>query len=150
MSSLTSGDEKIIEYTLRTELKKGDYIPFECPSDLLDLDVNEWRIDSDGTHTFERVAKSTEEYCKEPKIKKRIDECAKKLVKIRQQRAKTIRWEQFSLGIKYNCRKHDSTFRNRDVFLDHMMFDHDWPPPDEKSWRVIQKRMEEYQITTIR
>lgn len=150
ISSLTSVDEAIIEYTLRTELKKGDYIPFEGPSDLLDLDVNEWRSDSDGKHTFHRVEKSTKEYCENPEIKKRIDECAEKLVKIRQQRAKTIRWEQFSLGIKYNCPDHASKiFRNRDLFLDHMMFDHDWPPPDEQSWREIQKLMEEYQIKTI-
>jgi hypothetical protein len=133
----------------------GDaYYGFGGPSGLLDLETD-WRNDRNGRKTFEMIQTKTVAYCKQPHVAEKIERCARALVKLRQSRARTVRWEQFSLGIRYTCRmeppcKNPTRFDDRDAFMHHLMWDHNQPPQDEKNWNLIQELLSRSQITTLK
>jgi hypothetical protein len=133
----------------------GDaYYGFDGPPGLLDLDTD-WRNDRNGRKTFEMIKSKTEAYCKQKHIAVKIDQCAQALVKLRQSRARTVRWEQFALGIRYTCRteppcKISTRFDDRDAFMHHLMWDHNLPPQDEKNWNMIQELLSRSQTTILK
>lgn len=148
-------DEESIDRKLTDKLDSR-YCAFEGPSDLSGLEINEWRIDGSGLKTFARIRKSTEAYCKRADVKEKIDSCAKTLVRLRQSRARTTRWERFALGIRYTCRVNQTCssrsqkFEDRDAFMDHLMWEHNEPPQDEANWNRIERLLASSQITTVK
>jgi hypothetical protein len=146
-------DDDGINGLLRKKLDTR-YCAFDGPSDLYNLETNEWRIDGSGDKTFARIQKSTETYCQQPDVKKELDRCAENLVRLRQQRAKTTQWERFALGIRYTCRESkcasSTTFDDKDSFMDHLMWEHTQPPQDEANWNYIQKILAKSQVTTVK
>jgi len=144
-----------IDRVLSQKLDDG-YWSFEGPSDLSDLEINEWRIDGSGYKTFERIQKSTESYYQQKPVKERIERLAEDLVRLRQSRARTKRWERFALGIQYTCRasptcsSHSEKFDDRDSFMDHLMWEHNEPPQDEANWNRIQQLFADSQTTTVK
>lgn len=150
--SKTYAYDDTIDPVLSKHLDTG-YWSFEGPKDLTDLKINEWRIDGSGYNTFKRIRKSTEEYARQRDVTERIDALAQHLVKLRQSRAKTKRWERFALGIRYTCQAKppcEQKFEDSDSFMDHLMWEHNEPPQDGKNWNHIQKLFADSQTTTVK
>lgn len=137
--------------------REVDFFNFEGPSDLRDLEINEWRADGYGKKTFGRIELPAEKFCDSHPTKLRLRECARLLVATRQQRAETTRWERYALGMKYICwyslknesHKGPTQFEDRDSYLDHLLRYHD-EPEDAKNWNKIQELLKNSQTTTIR
>jgi len=144
-----------VDRVLSQKLDDG-YWSIEGPSDLSDLEINEWRVDGSGYKTFERIQKSTEMYYQQQAVKEKIELLAEKLVRLRQSRARTKRWERFALGIQYECRasaycsSNSVKFDDRNSFMDHLMWEHNEPPQDEANWNRIQKLCADSRITTVK
>jgi hypothetical protein len=67
-----------------------------------------------------------------------LRQCAQKLVRLRQERSQTTRWEPFATGSQYKCPdgdlcptgKSQITYETRTDLLDHLICDHQINPPD--------------------
>ncbi len=153
-SSIASPADALNDQLLKEKLGEK-YYHFEGPRDLFNLDVNEWKIDGGGQKTFDKIRKATERYCDEKEVSVRIDRCAIELVRLRQSRARTSRWERFVAGIRYTCRLSPDCsslkpFEDREAFMAHLTWEHNMPPQDEANWNHIQRLLAENQFTTIR
>jgi hypothetical protein len=143
-------DEILVDATVSSRLHSA-YQRFDGPSNLFDLEINEWRSDGVGEETFKRINDSTKKFC--DSRHNEIVECARELVKCRQMRAKTPRWEKFALGIEYVCRKRECSslgkIETRSAFIFHLLQVHNESPPDDKNWGRIQQILLESQTTVI-
>lgn len=153
-SSIASPDDVLIDQLLKEKLG-SKYYHFEGPRDLFNLDVNEWKIDGGGLKTFNTIREATERYCADKAVSDLIDRCAIELVRLRQSRARTSRWERFVAGIRYTCRLSPvcsslEPFEDREAFMAHLTWEHNMPPQDEANWNQIQRLLAENQFTTIR
>jgi hypothetical protein len=148
-SLLTRSNEQSVDEHLQ-RLLHDRYVWFEGPSELEEQERNYVR----GDEKFvDRVRSSTERYCRENgEVRKRIDECARSLVQLRQDRARTNHWERFAFGIRYTCSKcpngaKNKYFEHRDSIITHLMWEHDYLPPDydADNWNEIQKVLKDSQ-----
>jgi hypothetical protein len=96
-------------YKNNNGLKKSEkplYFRFEVPSDLpfKDVRLGDWK-GLNGSDTKNAISEPTKEYLDRHAINTEIMECAKQLVQIRRERAKTERWEAFALDARlhYLC-----------------------------------------------
>ena len=147
-------DGELIDQLLKEKLRTK-YYHFDGPRDLFNLDVNEWKIDGGGQKTFNKIRAATERYCAEKEVSDLIDHCAMELVRLRQSRARTSRWERFVAGIRYTCRLSQvcsslKPFEDREAFMAHLTWEHNMPPQDEANWNLIQRLLAENQFTTVR
>jgi hypothetical protein len=97
-----------------------------------------------------RINTATRDYLEEADVQKQLDECARKLVKLRRLRCNTSRWESFAFGTWYKCKHDDVTYDfqrdrrvvDRDELLDHLGIDHNMPPPDSVHYQEIKTLVE--------
>jgi hypothetical protein len=146
-------DGLIIDQQLSKKLREK-YYRFNGPSNLSDLEINEWRIDGPGEKTFSRIRDSTIAFCDQNAEK--LELLARELVAIRRRRSKMLHWEKFALGMQYVCRAQppcrigDKPFEDRDEFVFHLLREHDQAPPDTENWDRVQQLLTESQTTTVK
>lgn len=99
-STRTRNADPIREHSRHEEFK---YFRFEGPKDIPSLRFDRWMKDGSGEKTDQEVRLSARKYCELDTTRKQLQECARQLVKYRQARAETDRWERFALGIYYTC-----------------------------------------------
>lgn len=143
-------DDVLTNHQVKSKLQKA-YHRFDGPSNLFDLEINEWRSDGMGEDTFKRIRDSTAKFCET--TKNEIKRCARELVECRRMRAKTPRWEKFALGIEYVCKDKEcqnlGEFETRGAFIYHLLYKHNEFPPDDKNWEKIQSLLLDSQTTVL-
>jgi hypothetical protein len=94
---------------------------------------------------LKEIEKVTEEYLRNKDVQEILCECANILVQRRRARAETSRWEAFAMGTRYRCMetktkcfKKETRFLDREELLDHLVKDHNLPPPDPISFQRIE------------
>jgi hypothetical protein len=149
-SSRYSWDELMVNHQVNFKLKTS-YQRFDGPTDLFDLEVNEWISDGVGETTFNRIKASTKKFCESRSAD--ITRCAEQLVECRRARARTARWEKFALGIEYVCREPECRqlphFETRASLIYHLMRRHNMSPPDSQNWETIQEILLASQTSVI-
>jgi hypothetical protein len=83
--------------------EKFEYFRFDGPTDIPPLRFDRWTKDGSGDKTQTYIENAASRYCSLPAVRIELEKCAGELVKLRQARAKTERWERFAMGIYYTC-----------------------------------------------
>lgn len=95
----------------------------------------------DGAKTLRELEAKTRAYLNTGTVRKSMEACAKELVLMRRERARTERWEQFATHTTYRCplrEEHecaDKLFSNREQLRSHAAERHEFVP-----WISIQER----------
>lgn len=107
-----------------------------------------WRKES----TQDEIRRVTLTYLEDPNVDRELEEIARLLVLQRRARAKTPRWEEYALGIRYECpmakqRCPEETFTEESALRDHLVRDHhvaeaDW---NEADWKKTIKAAKYYE-----
>jgi len=95
-------------------------------------------------NSMKTVRRSVHEYLSSPAVSESLRDCAKTLVDIRRARAETTQWEGFATGSRYRCTaqnacsKEKIQYLDRADLLDHLMREHNIPPPDIAHRREVE------------
>jgi hypothetical protein len=114
------------------------YFRFNVP-DLGTMELDAWKSSEhskkpDGQHTLRELQNQTLRYLNDESVVKGLEACAKELVRIRRERAKTERWEQFATHTTYFCPEKDGHeceslhFTSRDKLRLHALERHEYVP----------------------
>jgi len=102
---------------------------------------------------LKEIEKVTEEYLRNKDVQEILCECANILVQRRRARAETSRWEAFAMGTRYRCMetktkcfKKETRFLDREELLDHLVKDHNLPPPDPISFQRIEDLLDQGRV----
>ncbi|EXJ59074.1 hypothetical protein A1O7_06505 [Cladophialophora yegresii CBS 114405] len=68
-----------------------------------DIPLDDWRPKLGGRTTLERLENLTNAYLARAETRRMLEECARELVLLRRQRARTERWETYAMDITYRC-----------------------------------------------
>lgn len=137
---------KKVEYERERQL--FDYYRFDVKEGLQEVHMNEWKPKPSGSITLKRIQEATSKYLEHKKVSYRIQECAKRLVEKRAQRAQTMRWERFATGTRYKCpldycpMSKTHRFNTRNDLMDHLRMQHDQAPPDADHYRLVQSLLD--------
>lgn len=125
---------------LRTKKKSKYpmYFRFNVP-DLGSMKLDSWEStenseEPDGKKTLEALELSTLAYLDTPAVSEDLESCAKELVRMRRERARTERWEEFATHTTYRCperKEHeceDLVFSSRGKLRLHASECHDFVP----------------------
>ena len=110
---------------------------------LEDIAFNEWDP-KNRARSLRTIEEATCAYLKSESIAAKLRDCAQMLVDRRRQRAKTTRWEAYSLGIGYQCKEKGCSegsplCDSRNQLMSHMRRLHQLPAPDLAHYEKIQK-----------
>ncbi|CAD6580977.1 MAG: hypothetical protein ASARMPRED_000388 [Alectoria sarmentosa] len=131
-----------------SELQLFDYYRFDVKEGLQEVRMNEWKPKPSGSITLKRIQEATSNYLEHKDVSYLIQECAKRLVEKRAQRAQTMRWERFATGTRYKCPLDDCSiskthrFNTRNDLMDHLRMQHDQAPPDADHYQLIQNLLD--------
>ena len=119
------------------------YYRLDVEDGLQDVRLDEWKPKSSGKTTLQRIREATARYLQKKEVRSQCQECAVALVRLRMQRARTMRWECFATGTRYKCPKDDCPypamrFRKRNDLMDHLRMQHNYPPPDAAHYQEIE------------
>ena len=119
------------------------YYRLDVGEGLQHVRINEWKTKSNGKTTLQKIREATAKYLEEQGVRSQCYKCALHLVKIRVQRARTMRWESFATGTRYKCPKDgcpysELRFEDRNDLMDHLRMKHNYPPPDAAHYREIE------------
>lgn len=119
--------------------------------------LGEWKKIEPGRSALLRIKKVTMAYLENVDVDLMLKKCAAELVSRRRQRAETMQWESFALGIRYRCKHPDPCdaqkraeppFSNRNELLDHLRMHHKEPPPDVKNHESIKSLLDRGRTNT--
>jgi hypothetical protein len=99
------------------------------PNGVGDIKLDEWLPRESGSTTKARILDLTAKYLSQPKVHKRLWECARWLVLQRRLRARTERWEVFARRFVYYCPEplcHSRVFSTRAELRDHGTYEHSY------------------------
>jgi hypothetical protein len=94
-----------------------------------EIKLDEWLPRENGKDTKASILKLTTAYLSQPKVHKRLWECARWLVLQRRLRARTERWEVFARRFVYYCPEplcHSRVFSTRAELRDHGTYEHSY------------------------
>lgn len=105
------------------------YKRFNVEDELGHVLLDEWKPPRTGADTLSRIEQATRQYLNDADVQVSLEETAKKLVSLRQERAMTERWEQFGTDYVYNCTKDrckniPQDWRERSEFRKHLVEEH--------------------------
>jgi len=140
------GADVVHENMLKTsDAAQFEYYRFDLKEHIDDESLEDWQRIEPGRLALSRIEAATKAYLERDEVQETLDKCAKDLVKRRRQRAETLQWESFALGIRYRCQhpvicreqKNKTRFANRQELLDHLRRAHKEPPPDANNFERI-------------
>lgn len=76
---------------------------FNVENGLGPIPLDDWRPSHSGEATLQKFQDLTEQYLKLEETDKDLEDCAENLVRQRQSRAQTERWEGFATNVEYYC-----------------------------------------------
>ncbi|KAI9777994.1 MAG: hypothetical protein M1816_004291 [Peltula sp. TS41687] len=96
-----------------------DYFRFNVLKEMSQIMLDDWEPAASGKRTKEHITRLTNQYLHKRNVNDQLLMCARKLVRIRRDRAKTERWERFAAQYVYFCpekackSKHTKTYAER-------------------------------------
>ncbi len=79
------------------------YERFNVDGGLGSVDLGEWKVKHGRNLTLEKIQQQTRVYLDQPDIQTRLMRVAEELVRMRQERSKTTKWEIVATGRRYRC-----------------------------------------------
>lgn len=104
-TAATTTDSERIHENLEAHLAGGScsYERFNVDGGLGDISLGQWHIQGKENLTLRRIREQTHAYINQSEIQERLKQVAKKLVKNRQERSKTDKWDVVATGHRYRC-----------------------------------------------
>ena len=113
------------------------------------------KVSSKSNHkkAVEETQGTIADYLAQDHVKAHLRQIADDLVKVRLQRARTMKWERFATGVIYRCPVkgcHQSSlrFENRRDLLDHLRRVHDTPPLDSVNGIAVDALLDQGRTNT--
>ncbi|OCT52111.1 hypothetical protein CLCR_08269 [Cladophialophora carrionii] len=107
---LTDVDEVVDDMGFMANMFKFKFTRLSVPNDIRpgghclgEIPLDDWRPKDGGRTTLERLENLTNTYLAQAETRGMLEECARELVLLRRQRARTERWETYAMDVTYRC-----------------------------------------------
>jgi hypothetical protein len=130
------------------------YERFNVDGGLGNINLGEWKVDGERNLTLDTIREQTEEYLAQPNVREQLRRVAEQLVKTRQERSKTERWDIVATGIRYRCPVDRCTSplltREEDLKIHlaerHAALGYSWPATSDEGRRKITNAMRDGKV----
>ncbi|KAF7853606.1 uncharacterized protein EAF02_011911 [Botrytis sinoallii] len=106
------------------------------------MDLGEWRIHGNENITLKRIRKQTHVYLNQSEVRRRMEKVAKILVRNRQERSRTEKWDVVATGHRFHCprcRNEETIFTREEYFKTHLCEAHEFSSTPKES--VEERRL---------
>ncbi|ETI21962.1 hypothetical protein G647_06032 [Cladophialophora carrionii CBS 160.54] len=107
---LTDVDGVVDDMGFMANMFKFKFTRLSVPNDIRpgghclgEIPLDDWRPKDGGWTTLERLENLTNTYLAQAETRGMLEECARELVLLRRQRARTERWETYAMDVTYRC-----------------------------------------------
>ncbi|CAD6444280.1 5eb779df-f889-406e-96ec-73632c2f676e [Sclerotinia trifoliorum] len=143
-AATTTDSEPIHEHVKGLTSGRCTYERLNVDGGLGDINLGEWRIHNKKNMTLETIREQTLAYLDQPEVSIRMEKVAKMLVKNRQERSRTPRWDIVATGHRYHCPEgcdKEMIFTREDDLRAHLCGAHGFSstPRDSDEWIRLEK-----------
>ncbi|KAF7948672.1 hypothetical protein EAE96_007867 [Botrytis aclada] len=121
-AATTTDSENTHEYVKALTTDRCTYERFNVDGGLGDIDLGEWRIRGNENITLKKIREQTHAYLHQSEVQSRMERVARLLVRNRQERSRTEKWDVVATGHRFHCRdcNEDTIFTREDDFKTHL------------------------------
>ncbi|KAF7865472.1 hypothetical protein EAF04_006447 [Stromatinia cepivora] len=143
-AATTTDSEHIHEHVKDRTLGRCTYERLNVDGGLGDINLGEWRIHNKENMTLKTIREQTLAYLNQSEVRTRMEKVARMLVKNRQERSRTRRWDVVATGHRYQCPEKcekETIFTREDDLRAHLCDVHGFSstPRDSNEWAKLEK-----------
>ncbi|TGO83405.1 hypothetical protein BPOR_0653g00060 [Botrytis porri] len=102
-AATTTDSEHTYEYVKTLTADQCTYERFNVEGGLGDIDLGEWRVHGNGNITLKKIREQTHVYLNQSEVRRRMEKVARMLVRNRQERSRTEKWDVVATGHRFHC-----------------------------------------------
>ncbi|KAF7924653.1 uncharacterized protein EAE97_010604 [Botrytis byssoidea] len=140
-ATTTTDSEHTHEYVKALTADRCTYERFNVDGGLGDIDLGEWRVHGNENMTLKRIREQTHVYLNQSEVRRRMEQVAKMLVRNRQERSRTEKWDVVATGHRFHCPRccnEETIFTREEDFKTHLCEAHEFSSASGESFDELR------------
>ncbi|TGO46071.1 hypothetical protein BOTNAR_0616g00060 [Botryotinia narcissicola] len=140
-AATTTDSEHTHEYVKALTADRCTYERFNVDGGLGDIDLGEWRVHGNENMTLKRIREQTHVYLNQSEVRRRMEKVAKMLVRNRQERSRTEKWDVVATGHRFHCPRccnEETIFTREEDFKTHLCEAHEFSSASGESFEELR------------